>query len=258
MRTIGYLLILLFIILSSSACKSSNVNSNDSSTSKSAEEVVVNNTNEPINTKEPIVDDVKIELEEKPTKTKDDINSVVPSGWGILIKDAPVIAEGDLNKDGIKDVATIIEQIESERDEAPSRALLIAFGTKDNSYSLSIIADKVILKADEGGIWGDPFESLSIERGSVVVSDYGGSNWRWYNKFRFRYQDNDWYLIGATMGEYFAGNATQEEANEEDYNLLTGDYIIKHTNEEGEITTERGNRGKRKLVRLKDFNLENM
>lgn len=39
----------------------------------------------------------------------------------------------------------------------------------------SIIADKVVLKADEGGVWGNPFESLTIDRGSVVVSDYGGS-----------------------------------------------------------------------------------
>ncbi|NOU89302.1 hypothetical protein GC102_26635 [Paenibacillus sp. LMG 31460] len=40
---------------------------------------------------------------------------------------------------------------------------------------ISIIADKVVLKADEGGVWGNPFESLTIDRGSVVVSDYGGS-----------------------------------------------------------------------------------
>lgn len=248
MRTIGYLLLLLSIFLSSGACKNSN--SNDSSIPE--KEFVE------INTKEPTVDEVKIEIEQKPTKTKDNINSLIPTGWGILIKDDPVIAEGDLNKDGIMDVATIIEQLDSGTDETPQRALLIAFGTMENSFLLSIIADKVILKADEGGIWGDPFESLSIERGSVVVSEYGGSNWRWYNKFRFRYQDNDWYLIGATMGEYFAGNATQEEASEEDYNLLTGDFIIKQTNEDGETTTERGNRGKRELVRLEDFSLENM
>ncbi|MNI72549.1 hypothetical protein D3C73_1284990 [compost metagenome] len=60
------------------------------------------------------------------------------------------------------------------------------------------------------------------------------------------------------MGEYFTGNATQEEANEQDYNLLTGDYIITTTNEEGKRITENGNRGKRELVKLKDFNIEDM
>ncbi|MEK4058384.1 MULTISPECIES: hypothetical protein [unclassified Paenibacillus] len=195
-----------------------------------------------------------MKVEEKPSK---DINTLIPSGWRLLIQDdEPVTTEGDLNKDGITDVAMIIEQLQPNTEEAPERSLLIAFGTND-SYLLSIIADKVILKSDEGGIWGDPFESLSIDRGSVVVSDYGGSNWRWYNKYRFRFQDNEWYLIGATMGEYFSGNATQEEADEQDYNLLTGDYI-KKTNEDGKMTTERGNRGKKQLIKLKDFNIENM
>ncbi|MNO12223.1 hypothetical protein D3C76_18290 [compost metagenome] len=242
MHKLIFVPVLLFVLLSLSACNSSLDKSNAISTSANAE---------------PVNAEAKTESEEEPMKTKD-IHALVPSGWGVLIKDGPVTAEGDLNKDGILDAAAIIEQQTSETDEAPSRALLIAFGTENESYSLSIIADNVILKADEGGIWGDPFESLSIERGSVVVSDYGGSNWRWYNKYRYRFQNDDWYLIGATMGEYFTGNATQEEANEQDYNLLTGDYIITTTNEEGKRITENGNRGKRELVKLKDFNIEDM
>lgn len=246
MRTIGYVLIILFNIFLLSACNSSNVNSSDFHPS-SKSDVVATHTNEPLSE--------EIKVEEKPLK---DINTLIPFGWGVLIQDdEPVTTEGDLNKDGITDIAMIIEQLQPNTEEAPERSLLIAFGTND-SYSLSIIADKVILKSDEGGVWGDPFESLSIDRGSVVVSDYGGSNWRWYNKYRFRFQDNEWYLIGVTMGEYFSGNATQEEANEQDYNLLTGDYIIKKTNEDGKMTTERGNRGKKQLIKLKDFNIEKM
>jgi len=193
--------------------------------------------------------------EASPTNPKD-IHSLVPSGWKIMTKDDdPVIAEGDLNKDGIPDVATVIEQKESTSDEEPSRALLIAFGTRNDSYTLSIIADNVILKADEGGVWGDPFESLSIDRGSVVVSDHGGSNWRWYNKYRFRFQEDDWYLIGATMGSYYT---LTSEAFEEDYNLLTGDYNITNTDEDGKTLTESGNRGNRELIRLEIFNIGDM
>jgi hypothetical protein len=66
------------------------------------------------------------------------INSLVPSGWQIFEKNKgePVKVEGDLNKDGILDVAAIIEQIQvkTEIEEAPARALIIAFGTKENSY----------------------------------------------------------------------------------------------------------------------------
>lgn len=186
------------------------------------------------------------------------LTSLIPSGWHIL-EDAdgkPVKAEGDLNKDGIKDVATVIEK-NKKGDEAPPRSLLIAFGNKDKTLTLSIIAKNVVLKADEGGVWGDPFDSLVIDRGSVVLSDYGGSNWRWYNKYRFRYQDKDWYLIGLTMGTYFTGNATMENADEDDYNLLTGDYVYQRTDDKGKVKVTKGNRGKRKLVKLSKFDIEN-
>lgn len=188
-----------------------------------------------------------------------EISSLIPDGWGILkdFDEELVKAEGDLNKDGINDIAIIIEETKVS-EEAPPRALLIAFRNNDGTLSLSIIAEKVILKKDEGGVWGDPFESLSIDRGSVLVSDYGGSNWRWYNRYRFRFEDNDWYFIGATMGSYFTGNATMDNADEEDYNLLTGDFIIKRTDEEGKVTITKGNRGRNQLVKLSEFNIEDM
>ncbi|WP_334076643.1 hypothetical protein [Paenibacillus sanfengchensis] len=188
---------------------------------------------------------------------KVDLASLIPPGWHILlVEDKPAKAEGDLNKDGIMDVAAVIEGTSSE-DSAPPRSLLIAFGDEERGYRLSIIADKVLLKADEGGVWGDPFESLEINRGSVVISDYGGSNWRWYHKYRFRYQDNDWYLIGATTGSYFNGTP-MESVEEDDYNLLTGDYIQKRTNDQGRTVTKKGNRGVKALVTLRKFNIEDM
>ncbi|WP_261304127.1 hypothetical protein [Paenibacillus andongensis] len=194
-----------------------------------------------------------------PTAANMSVNSIIPVGWHILekVKGEPIQVEGDLNNDRISDIAAIIEKTSNDK-EAPPRSLLIAFGTKDHTYTISIIADKVVLKADEGGVWGDPFESLTIDRGSVVISDYGGSNWRWYNKYRFRYQDHDWFLIGATMGTYFTGTTTRENADEDDYNLLTGEYITRKTDEQGHIKTTKGNRGRKELVRLKDFNINDM
>lgn len=183
--------------------------------------------------------------------------SIVPDGWHVLerTEGEPVIAEGDLNKDSISDIATVIEKNVMEQSATP-RSLLIAFGSKNNTYSVSIIAENVVMKADEGGVWGDPFDSLSIDRGSVLVSDYGGSNWRWYNKYRFRYQNNDWFLIGITMGSYFTGTTTMENSDEDDINLLTGDFIQRRTDEKGNTTTKRGNRGKKELIKLKAFNLD--
>jgi hypothetical protein len=140
MRIIGFHFFLLFIFFLITACNSNDGNSNIFNGSRNSNKELVEKNNN-----KPPVEEAKTE---KPTKTKD-INSLVPSGWGVLIKGEPVIAKGDLNKDGIMDIAAIIEQVTSETEGAPQRALLIAFGTMKESCSLSIIADKVILKADE-------------------------------------------------------------------------------------------------------------
>lgn len=237
MRKLAYILSATCLLLSISACQT------------------VSNSNP---TPNPNSDSVVTDTEGIPEE-KNDIYSLIPSGWEVLKKEEkPALVEGDLNKDGYNDIGVVIEEVKPEADEAPQRALLIAFGNEDNNYSLSIIADHVILKADEGGVWGDPFDSISIDRGSIVVRHYGGSNWRWFNTYRFRYQDNDWFLIGATKGEYFTGTSTEEEADVQDYNLLTGEYMIKETDESGKQKTTHGNTGKKGLIKLKDFNPENI
>ncbi|UZW14626.1 hypothetical protein OSC52_01915 [Clostridium pasteurianum] len=107
--------------------------------------------------------------------------------------------------------------------------------------------------SNEGEAFGDPFESITIDRGSVLLSFYGGSNDRWFSSYRFRYQNNGWYLIGATLGSYYNPTTTRDNADTEDYNLLTGDYVFKKANDKGELVTTKGNREKKKLVNLKDF-----
>ena len=183
-----------------------------------------------------------------------DISAFVPDGWHLLekVSGKPTLVEGDLNNDGIKDRAFVIEG-KSKNEEAAPRALLIALGNEDKSYTLSAKAENAILRADEGGFWGDPFEKISIDRGSIVISFYGGSNWRWFSSYRFRFQDNDWYLIGATRGSYFTRTTTRENADETDYNLLTWAYIQKKANEQGVVETTKGNRGRKPLVTLKEF-----
>ncbi|KRF07108.1 hypothetical protein ASG89_17290 [Paenibacillus sp. Soil766] len=202
---------------------------------------------------------IRVNKEEVAPKVSEARNlaALIPEGWQQLVRQSrPEMVEGDLNKDGIQDVAMVIEQL-SNKDQAPKRALVIGFGNSDNTYTRSIIADKAILKADEGGIWGDPLAGINIDRGTVVISFYGGSNDRWYGKYRFRFQDEDWYLIGATVGSYFSGTMTETTGDEEDYNLLTGDYVKRIVDDPKaeKITshTITGNMGKKKLLKLSDF-----
>ncbi|MCT4594215.1 MAG: hypothetical protein N4A57_08110 [Anaeromicrobium sp.] len=194
---------------------------------------------------------------EKITKenTAKDISFFIPDGWHILESrlGEPVKVEGDLNKDEITDVVVVIEK-DGEGDLLAPRSLLIAFGNSDETFSLSIMADNAIMRAGEGGGWGDPFESISIDRGSVLIKFFGGSNVKWYYSYRFRYENGGWYMIGATLGStVIIGDSVDFE--EEDYNLLTGDYIFKKYDEQGKQCITKGNRGKKKLVNLKDFHV---
>jgi hypothetical protein len=202
-------------------------------------------------------DGAQSETTDKNNNAFKDISSFIPNGWHILEKNDGKLAsaEGDLNQDGIMDKAVVIEgedkPTESEYFGSP-RSLLIAFKNKDNTYSLSIKADNAIMLRDQGGVFGDPLQDIKIERGSILLEFYGGSSSRWYMYYRFRYQNNGWYLIGATRGSYLSTITTMDNADEEDYNLLTGDYIIKKF-EDGKIKSTKGNRGKRQLLNLKDF-----
>jgi hypothetical protein len=153
-------------------------------------------------------------------KQSNSIEAFVPKGWKLLDK-----TSGDLNKDGLADIAGVLEpetQWEPGMEEAPPRILLIALQERGKGYRLSIQTAKAILRADEGVAWGDPYESVSVDRGSLLLNFYGGSGWRWAYTYRFRYQDQGWFLIGVTEVVFFTGT---QEGKVKDYNLLTGKMI---------------------------------
>ncbi|MGI9412176.1 MAG: hypothetical protein ACR2PM_00805 [Hyphomicrobiales bacterium] len=163
------------------------------------------------------------------------LSDLVPDGWSVKSQ-----AEGDLNKDGRNDMAAVIERGEPAehargcgREDYPSsaapRILLIAVAG-DGGYRLAASDASIVLRADEGGIWGDPFQSLEIVRGTVVLSHYAGSAWRWGIVQRFRFQNGDWYLIGHTDSSH---HTVSRQAVEYDYNLSTGKVMITATDADG-------------------------
>ncbi len=36
-----------------------------------------------------------------------------------------------------------------------------------------------VLKSEEGGMMGDPFENMEIENGNLWINFHGGSSWKW-------------------------------------------------------------------------------
>ncbi|MDF2538795.1 MAG: hypothetical protein K0S76_1816 [Herbinix sp.] len=186
-------------------------------------------------------------------KTNGEIyQALLPEGMQILTKDGiEIIAKGDLNNDKIADVAFVMEA-QGNNDPAMSRPFVIGFGKEDGTYDLSVQDDDIILRADEGGVWGDPLDSISINRGSLFMNFYGGSNYRWGYSYQFRYLEKEWILIKAMEENIFTGNYT---GTKENYNLLTGISYWTELFEDGtELTTE-VNRGIRERIRLVDFDI---
>ena len=153
----------------------------------------------------------------------------VPKGWRLLEK-----AAGDLNGDGRPDAAVVAahdaEGYEPQDVWEEPRLLVIALGEESGGLRLSAASSAVVLCRGCGGVFGDPFESVEVERGTVVVRHYSGSRDRWGFTDRFRLQDGRWAHIGATERYTDTLDATYYE--QRDANLSTG--LVVESGEVGE------------------------
>lgn len=182
---------------------------------------------------------------------KSDYNQFIPDGWRILNIFSEEAVRGDLNKDEIKDLAFVVEEDTDEIDR--KRKLIILFGNEDGSYKLAATSDECIRGIHEGGPMGDPLYNLEIERGSLLINHYGGGAWRWGDTFRFRYQDEAFYLIGATQQTF--NTISEADSVILDINQITGDYILDTSDDKGEWTKEEGKREHKELIKLSEFDI---
>ena len=151
------------------------------------------------------------------------IEDLVPEGWHVTQ------AQGDLNKDGIADLAMIVipndeDQMEVREDSVVFNAPILAIytGTREGGYSLMKIYDDDIMEApDNEGVSID--HSIEItDRGVLKISvSYFFSMGSWSvpsATFLFRLQNGDFYLIGKDT-DVFARNTGKAE--KVSYNYLT-------------------------------------
>ncbi|MFT4602779.1 MAG: hypothetical protein ACI857_002966 [Arenicella sp.] len=125
--------------------------------------------------------------------------------------------EGDLDKDGINEMAVVFSK-DLEWESVAPRDLVI-YKQTDGAWEIWIETDNVIGRADEGGMMGDAFQDISINNGVLQIDHSGGSSWKWGNSEKYRYQDGEFYMIGfsSTYGK------PCEYWEDRDYNLSTGD-----------------------------------
>lgn len=149
------------------------------------------------------------------------IEGFVPKGWRLEKK-----IETDLNGDGRSDAVAVIitgEQGYNEKTQSSTfvtRFLLLALRGDDGKLHRSVVSDDAVLDGDEGGVMGDPFQDVTVERGAVVIVHYGGSRDRWGYTHRYRFQSGQWMLIGMT--DESTDSLEPEHSDTRDVNLSTG------------------------------------
>ncbi|WP_276978047.1 hypothetical protein [Flavobacterium filum] len=157
-----------------------------------------------------------------------DIDSFIPNGWTLLDS-----TRGDLNNDNQNDLVLIIQYkdsvtlINNEFDYKDTvltqpRILIILFQNKEtNQYQLLEQSNSFILNHDNPEM-EDPYQDISISNGflkidfqiSMNMDGWGMSN----NSYKFRYQDNQFVLIGA---DYNSVNQCSRETEDRSYDFLT-------------------------------------
>jgi hypothetical protein len=106
---------------------------------------------------------------------------------------------GDLNKDGYEDIAVVIEQ--GNGVYTGTRGIYI-FLNNNGTYKLTYENRSLVLGRSEGGVFGDPYNGISILNGEFHVYDYGGSSDRWSHNYTFRYMDKQLVLTRIEQKNY--------------------------------------------------------
>jgi hypothetical protein len=164
------------------------------------------------------------------------ISDFVPVGWTILDS-----TYGDLNKDGSKDAAIIIQHkdsvtlVNSPEDTVLTqpRILFVLFkNPADNSFMLMEQSNSFILKHERDHM-DDPYQQLAINNGILEAKFhlfyYMGSYDVTNATYKFRYQQGQFVLIGADKSSFDRASHDFEEYS---YNFLTKKRNLTKGNDE--------------------------
>lgn len=128
-------------------------------------------------------------------------------------------ASGDLNRDGVNELVLLFNTPQEVAAEGLGTAREInIYQQQKGTWQLWHKSVGTVLPSAHGGMMGDPFEALTIERGAIVIRHFGGSRDKWHYTHRYRFQNNNWFLIGANI----VSGAPCDFKREYDYNLMTG------------------------------------
>lgn len=153
-------------------------------------------------------------------KEANDIKHFTPKYW-----EFKAAAYGNLD-DNEADEAVAVYQMPNI-DHGDAEQVLAIFKKENTKWKLRHQTSAPLLSSQSGGMMGNPFNGISISKKSIVINHFGGSRGKWQYTHRFRFQNGDWYLIGASA----RFGASCDYSVHFDYNISTGDATYKKTTE---------------------------
>lgn len=137
-----------------------------------------------------------------PTRLSHEVRALVEPGTRLF-----KARVADLNLDGRPDLVYILHRLpptpEGDELEERQRPLRIALRGADGRLRVVATNETLVQCHTCGGIWPEPFDELSARPGEFTVGHYGGSRWRWSDRWRFVYdpQARTWFLDRVQLGQ---------------------------------------------------------
>ena len=144
--------------------------------------------------------------------------------------------DGDLDGDKIHE-KVIVYDTKDTTDMGTVREIQV-LKKKGGKWSILEKSRNVILESKGGGMMGDPYQSIEIKKGILLITQAGGSSWKWGYTDKYRFQNGHFELIGydSSYGK------PEEYFTDIEYNLSTGlltfSKEVENTGEYGESKKE--------------------
>jgi hypothetical protein len=128
-------------------------------------------------------------------------------------------ADGDLDGDQIPE-KVIVYNTKDTTDIGNIREIQI-LKKVNGKWSVLEKSRNAVLESKGGGMMGDPYGDMKIEKGILMISQSGGSSWKWGYTDKYRFQNGRFELIGYSSsygrpGDYWV---------DVDFNLSTGELV---------------------------------